>query len=87
MSALHAVGDSFEDEEEENDKANEVGPDVSCLVVEHEERFYNFLRRLIVDSIPFNDVLVVSDEVGSFFKLTQIGLRRHKLFRLRARRN
>lgn len=36
MGLFHFVGDDFEDEEEEDDEADQVGPDVDSLVVDHE---------------------------------------------------
>jgi hypothetical protein len=79
MTVLHAIGDSLENKEKDNDEPDEMGPYVAGFVMNHKESFCYFLGRSVVEPIPINYVLIVPDEGRSLLELAQIWLGRNSV--------
>lgn len=59
MGLFHSISDGFKDEEDDDNSANEMRPNVDCLVVDHKQGLHYLFGRIIADSISLPNVLIV----------------------------
>ena len=72
MGFLQLIVDALKNEENANEGPDEMAPDVVSLVVDHEQTFQDFFRSGIVQSISFEDVLIVLFIVRDLLEFTQV---------------
>lgn len=72
MGLFHSIGDGFKDEEDDDDSANKMRPDVDCLVVDHKQGLHYLFGRIITDSVSLPYVLIVLHVFGSLLEPSNV---------------
>ena len=76
MRLFHSVSNGLEDEEDDDDCANEVRPNIDRLIVDHEQGFNHLFRRIIAHSVSLSDVLIVLHVFGDLLEPSHVLSRR-----------